>query len=1234
MENSESTQPVPPEESSEGKDEHEEIALESDQITAEIGNGIVSLESESRSEADFVSAAEEESANKDGADASQQEERQNPDNLVTEEDATLASSTALIEEVSLETTTAYKEAIEMAQEEAVEKLESKELVQDTNITSVENTQRHDNEEVETSHNMETGLEDHEEIAANEITSAGVTEGEDKNDALCEDQEPCFNENEGTNNEIDDIQEKELGTGTDNAERPEEPLEERAAVESPAATDSQQNMLPSGKTQNTEENFNMEELATEQSNMENDDVGQSQSEVRGHQAAPETSNEPKDNVVAQTVGDSLNDDLDLEPVALTGVSQETEENLRLEPASRDENEEQGHTEVEDKAKTFSEETRPADDTSDQAMTEEDIRPLSNADMPGDMETAASECLSDTSGVETPSPASAGRKRQRKETAKVKELKDAKMFKKLWPTVAEQAKEKPKPSPPTPKPAPPADPPFTTKSGQAIIDMEQHGLPSGWGMQVVKRRGGATAGKYDIYYYSPERKKLRSRAEVGGYALQKGIDLNLNLFEFGPARLMERGLIVDDGTPVKATPTKTDGAVSKAKVLLANKKLSSKKHPKAIAGTTEKLPKAESGGVKKAKAGHLETKSLFKHSKLSVADDQTQLKTKINAAAPEPGKEQQRLKKLVIKMPFGSGSKVKMTKKVSSQITSYFASEDLDEEPSSLVIDEPSDTKGKIEVAALPESSEMFTRIASPKKKRGRPPKNAVTPQGSPAKKKENKLSSNLSYLQMDTPKGKQKENKSEVVTLAMDSSASQTNNTGHLSQDMAELEHLSQDNSHLQTVSQGVAPSSGKKQRGRRRKSQQQVEQPLQSPHPDVEDAHSKMLEEAPEMMELAQNAGIDAEIMEDKDMSFDADGEKDKSPVNTALKKKKRGRPPKRVSEVIASPKKSSTEPDAPDISAPYDSGKEDKQNESVMSLSPDPKAMSLSPDPNAMSLSPDPKAMSLSPDPNAMSLSPDLNPPSATQLSPPTVKRRGRPPKIKRKSLKVLGGNKGSTNQTQFPGKENEDLKDASACSLEDNQDGTPVTDGQSIQNGHNGLEVQEITAEMIMTKEPKPAFSKYFKKPGLARPKLKRDSSWVPPKSPFFLVQESLFHDPWKLLVATIFLNKTSGRQAIPTLWKFLNHWPTPELACQAEEEDMADVLFPIGLNYTRAHTIKRFSEEFLTKKWTYPIELHGIGKYGNDSYRIFCVNEWKEVKPTDHKLNDYHQWLTANQSRLGLS
>ncbi|OPJ72120.1 methyl-CpG-binding domain protein 4 [Patagioenas fasciata monilis] len=131
----------------------------------------------------------------------------------------------------------------------------------------------------------------------------------------------------------------------------------------------------------------------------------------------------------------------------------------------------------------------------------------------------------------------------------------------------------------------------------------------------------------------------------------------------------------------------------------------------------------------------------------------------------------------------------------------------------------------------------------------------------------------------------------------------------------------------------------------------------------------------------------------------------------------------------------------------------------------------------------------------------------------------------------------------------------------------------------------------------------------------------------------KETLFHDPWKLLIATIFLNKTSGKMAIPVLWEFFRKYPSPEITRAADWKEMSELLKPLGLYALRAKTIIKFSDEYLSKRWRYPIELHGIGKYGNDSYRIFCVNEWKEVQPQDHKLNVYHTWLRENQESLSL-
>uniref|UniRef100_G1QZV6 Methyl-CpG-binding domain protein 4 n=1 Tax=Nomascus leucogenys TaxID=61853 RepID=G1QZV6_NOMLE len=163
---------------------------------------------------------------------------------------------------------------------------------------------------------------------------------------------------------------------------------------------------------------------------------------------------------------------------------------------------------------------------------------------------------------------------------------------------------------------------------------------------------------------------------------------------------------------------------------------------------------------------------------------------------------------------------------------------------------------------------------------------------------------------------------------------------------------------------------------------------------------------------------------------------------------------------------------------------------------------------------------------------------------------------------------------------------------------------------------------------------FSSKYNKEALSPPRRKAFKKWTPPRSPFNLIQETLFHDPWKLLIATIFLNRTSGKMAIPVLWKFLEKYPSAEVARTADWRDVSELLKPLGLYDLRAKTIVKFSDEYLTKQWKYPIELHGIGKYGNDSYRIFCVNEWKQVHPEDHKLNKYHDWLWENHEKLSLS
>ena len=64
----------------------------------------------------------------------------------------------------------------------------------------------------------------------------------------------------------------------------------------------------------------------------------------------------------------------------------------------------------------------------------------------------------------------------------------------------------------------------------------------------------------------------------------------------------------------------------------------------------------------------------------------------------------------------------------------------------------------------------------------------------------------------------------------------------------------------------------------------------------------------------------------------------------------------------------------------------------------------------------------------------------------------------------------------------------------------------------------------------------------------------TYRPPKSPHGLIQERLYRDPWRLLVSTIFLNRTKGTCSIPIMWKFLELWPNPETAMHADWKEIS--------------------------------------------------------------------------------
>jgi endonuclease III len=181
------------------------------------------------------------------------------------------------------------------------------------------------------------------------------------------------------------------------------------------------------------------------------------------------------------------------------------------------------------------------------------------------------------------------------------------------------------------------------------------------------------------------------------------------------------------------------------------------------------------------------------------------------------------------------------------------------------------------------------------------------------------------------------------------------------------------------------------------------------------------------------------------------------------------------------------------------------------------------------------------------------------------------------------------------------------------------------------------------------------------------------------FGLIQEQLAHDPFRLLIATIFLNRTRGGVALPVLFKVFDRYPTIEAIAAADESEFVSMIRCLGFQNQRARKCIALAKTWLTnpphknkryRKLHYPRKLDGrdvgrdecineedlrvaweiahlpgVGAYSLDSWRIFCrdelrdkasdwqgtgatevgfVAEWKCVLPQDKELRAYLSWM----------
>ena len=72
------------------------------------------------------------------------------------------------------------------------------------------------------------------------------------------------------------------------------------------------------------------------------------------------------------------------------------------------------------------------------------------------------------------------------------------------------------------------------------------------------------------------------------------------------------------------------------------------------------------------------------------------------------------------------------------------------------------------------------------------------------------------------------------------------------------------------------------------------------------------------------------------------------------------------------------------------------------------------------------------------------------------------------------------------------------------------------------------------------------------------------------------------------------------------------------EADEDELSEILKPLGLYRRRAKTLIKFSWMWVNG-FNDVMELHGIGQYAKDSWEIFQMNN-VQIKPTDKVLQEY--------------
>ena len=135
----------------------------------------------------------------------------------------------------------------------------------------------------------------------------------------------------------------------------------------------------------------------------------------------------------------------------------------------------------------------------------------------------------------------------------------------------------------------------------------------------------------------------------------------------------------------------------------------------------------------------------------------------------------------------------------------------------------------------------------------------------------------------------------------------------------------------------------------------------------------------------------------------------------------------------------------------------------------------------------------------------------------------------------------------------------------------------------------------------------------------------SWMPPVSPWGLIQEQLWPSEWLILVSCIMLNCTSRKQVEKVLPTFMIRYPSPEaFISNFDVMELGDMIASLGFRMQRVRHLKQMTEAYLSGDWKTAKDLPGIGEYGQRCWEIFCRGTIGDTCPRDGALAVYWRWF----------